>query len=348
MSIKVAINGFGRIGRAVLRIAQNRLDKDVEIVAINARADSETLAHLFKYDSCYGRFNGKVETTENSIIVNGKSIKILRENDPENLPWEKMHIDIVVESTGIFKDKEKLMKHIKAGAKKVILTAPGKDEDITIVMGVNEKELDVEKHCVISNASCTTNCLAPFAKVLDDKFGIVKGLMTTIHSYTNDQRILDKNHKDLRRARAAGESIIPTTTGAAKAVGKVLPNLKGKLNGFSVRIPTPTVSLTDLVCELSKPVTVDEINNTFKEAASGYMKGILGYSEEPLVSIDYKGDERSSIVDGLSTMVMEGNMVKVVSWYDNEWGYSCRTVDLVNYTAMEMQKQCEYKMGMVV
>ncbi len=348
MSIKIAINGFGRIGRAVLRIAEDRLDKDVEIVAVNARADSETLAHLFKYDSCYGKFNGEVETTKNSIIINGKSIKILRENDPENLPWKEMDIDIVVESTGIFNDKEKCMKHVKAGAKKVIITAPGKDEDITVVMGVNEEKLDVEKHVVISNASCTTNCLAPFAKVLDDNFGIVKGLMTTIHSYTNDQRILDKTHKDLRRARAAGESIIPTTTGAAKAVGKVLPKLKGKLNGFSVRIPTPTVSLTDLVCELSKPVTIAEVNNAFKKAALGSMKGILGYSEEPLVSIDYKGDERSSIIDGLSTMVMEGNMVKVVSWYDNEWGYSCRTVDLVNYTAMQMQKQCEYHMGMVV
>jgi glyceraldehyde 3-phosphate dehydrogenase len=348
MSIKVAINGFGRIGRAVLRIAEDRLDKDVEIVAINARADSETLAHLFKYDSCYGKFNGEIETTKNSIIVNGKSIKILRENDPENLPWKEMDIDIVVESTGIFNDKEKCMKHVKAGAKKVIITAPGKDEDITVVMGVNEEKLDIEKHVVISNASCTTNCLAPFAKVLDDNFGIVRGLMTTIHSYTNDQRILDKTHKDLRRARAAGESIIPTTTGAAKAVGKVLPNLKGKLNGFSVRIPTATVSLTDLVCELSKPVTIMQINNAFKKAASGSMKGILGYSEEPLVSVDYKGDERSSIIDGLSTMVMEGNMVKVVSWYDNEWGYSCRTVDLVNYTAMQMQKQCEYHIGMVV
>lgn len=348
MSINIAINGFGRIGRAVLRIAQERMDEDVRIVAINARSDSKTLAHLFKYDSCYGKFNGSVETTDNSMIINGKEIKILNVNDPENLPWEKLNIDIVIESTGIFKDKEKLMKHIRAGAKKVIITAPAKGEDITVVMGVNEKELDVEKHCIISNASCTTNCLAPFAKVLDDNFGIVKGLMTTIHSYTNDQRILDKTHKDLRRARAAGESIIPTTTGAAKAVEKVLPNLKGKLNGFSVRIPTPTVSLTDLVCELSKPVTVEEVNNAFKKAAAGYMEGILGYSEEPLVSIDYKGDDRSSIVDGLSTMVISENMVKVVSWYDNEWGYSTRTVDLVNYTANLMKQQSEYSEKMVV
>jgi glyceraldehyde 3-phosphate dehydrogenase len=347
MSINIAINGFGRIGRAVLRIAQERMDEDVRIVAINARADSKTLAHLFKYDSCYGRFNGTVETTDNSMIINGNEIKILNVNDPENLPWEKLNVDIVIESTGIFKDKEKLMKHVRAGAKKVIITAPAKGEDITVVMGVNEKDLDAEKHVVISNASCTTNCLAPFAKVLDDKFGIVKGLMTTIHSYTNDQRILDKTHKDLRRARSAGESIIPTTTGAAKAVEKVLPNLKGKLNGFSVRIPTPTVSLTDLVCELSKPVTVEEVNNAFKEAAAGSMEGILGYSEEPLVSIDYKGDDRSSIVDGLSTMVISENMIKVVSWYDNEWGYSTRTVDLVNYTAnlMKQQSECSVMMA---
>jgi glyceraldehyde-3-phosphate dehydrogenase, type I len=348
MSIKVAINGFGRIGRAVIRIAQERLDHNVEIVAINARADSKTLAHLFKYDSLYGRFGGNVKTTENSIIINGSEIKICNENDPENLPWKELGVDIVIESTGMFIDKEKLSKHIKAGAKKVILTAPAKDEDITIVMGVNEKALDIEKHSIISNASCTTNCLAPFAKVLDDNFGIVKGLMTTIHSYTNDQKILDKTHKDLRRARAAGESIIPTTTGAAKAVEKVLPNLKGKLNGFSVRIPTPTVSLTDLVCELSRPVTIEEVNNAFKLAAEGSMYGILGYSEEPLVSVDYKGDDRSSIVDGLSTMVISDNMVKVVAWYDNEWGYSCRIVDLVNYVSDLMQQQCENDMRVAV
>lgn len=348
MAIKVAINGFGRIGRSVLRIAQYKLGEDVEIVAINARADSKTLAHLFKYDSCYGRFNGTIDTTENSMIINGKSIKICRESDPENLPWKSLGVDIVIESTGIFKDKKNLMKHIKAGAKKVILTAPGKDEDITIVMGVNDKDLDIKKHSIISNASCTTNCLAPFAKVLDDNFGIVRGLMTTIHSYTNDQQLLDKTHKDLRRARAAGESMIPTSTGAAKAVGKVLPNLNGKLNGFSVRVPTPTVSMTDLVCELSTSVTVDEINNAFKEASEGCMKGILGYSEEPLVSMDYRGDERSSIIDGLSTMVMEGNMVKVVSWYDNEWGYSCRTVDLMNYVAAELQKVKEEDIELAV
>lgn len=337
MSVKVAINGFGRIGRSVLRISQQNLDEDIDIVAINARGDSKTLAHLFKYDSCYGTFKGEVETTEDSIIINGKSIKVFRESNPENLPWEALDIDIVVESTGVFKDKKNLMKHITAGAKKVILTAPAKDDDITIVMGVNEEKLDINKHIIISNASCTTNCLAPFAKVLDENFGIIRGLMTTIHSYTNDQQLLDKNHKDLRRARAAAESIIPTSTGAAKAISKVIPSLSGKLNGFSVRIPTPTVSLTDLVCEVSRNVTVEEVNNALKEASNGAMKGILGYSEEPLVSIDYKGDERSSIIDGLSTMVMDGKMIKVVSWYDNEWGYSCRTVDLVNYTAEQLK-----------
>ncbi|EJP6471496.1 type I glyceraldehyde-3-phosphate dehydrogenase [Clostridium sp. FAM 1755] len=338
MGIKVGLNGFGRIGRAVLRIAQEKFPEDVEIVALNARATTETLVHLFKYDSCYGRFNGEVEIISNDEMkVNGKEIKIFRENDPSNLPWKELGVDIVIESTGIFKDREKAMKHIEAGAKKVIITAPGKNEDITIVLGVNENEYNPEEHNIISNASCTTNCLAPFAKVLDDNFGIVRGLMTTVHSYTNDQRILDKTHKDLRRARAAAESIIPTTTGAAKAVAKVLPNLKGKLNGFALRVPTPTVSLTDLVCELKTKVTEEEINAAFKKAAEGEMKGVLGYSEEPLVSVDYKGDPRSSIVDGLSTMVLEDNMVKVVSWYDNEWGYSCRTVDLVNYVAKFMK-----------
>lgn len=301
MSIKVGLNGFGRIGRAVLRLAQTEFGDDIEIVALNARANTETLVHLFKYDSCYGKFNGEASVVgENVMSINGKEIKIFRCNDPEEIPWGELGVDIVVESTGIFKDREKASKHIKAGAKKVIITAPGKNEDVTIVMGVNEEDYDPANHHIISNASCTTNCLAPFAKVLDDKFGIEKGLMTTVHAYTNDQRILDKTHKDLRRARAAGESIIPTTTGAAKAVSKVLPQLEGKLNGFALRVPTPTVSLVDLVCELKKPATVEEINAAFKEASEGSMKGILGYSEEPLVSVDYKGDERSSIVDGLS------------------------------------------------
>ena len=337
MSIKVGLNGFGRIGRAVLRLAQTEFGDDIEVVALNARANTETLVHLFKYDSCYGKFNGEASVAgENVMNVNGKEIKIFRCNDPEDIPWGELGVDIVVESTGIFKDREKASKHIKAGAKKVIITAPGKNEDVTIVMGVNEEDYDPANHHIISNASCTTNCLAPFAKVLDDKFGIEKGLMTTVHAYTNDQRILDKTHKDLRRARAAGESIIPTTTGAAKAVSKVLPQLEGKLNGFALRVPTPTVSLVDLVCELKKPATVEEINAAFKEASEGYMKGILGYSEEPLVSVDYKGDERSSIVDGLSTLSMGDKMFKILSWYDNEWGYSARTVDLVKYVAKSL------------
>ena len=337
MSIKVGLNGFGRIGRAVLRLAQTEFGDDIEIVALNARANTETLVHLFKYDSCYGKFNGEASVVgENVMNVNGKEIKIFRCNDPEDIPWGELGVDIVVESTGIFKDREKASKHIKAGAKKVIITAPGKNEDVTIVMGVNEEDYDPANHHIISNASCTTNCLAPFAKVLDDKFGIEKGLMTTVHAYTNDQRILDKTHKDLRRARAAGESIIPTTTGAAKAVSKVLPQLEGKLNGFALRVPTPTVSLVDLVCELKKPATVEEINAAFKEASEGSMKGILGYSEEPLVSVDYKGDERSSIVDGLSTLSMGDKMFKILSWYDNEWGYSARTVDLVKYVAKSL------------
>lgn len=337
MSIKVGLNGFGRIGRAVLRLAQTEFGDDIEIVALNARANTETLVHLFKYDSCYGKFNGEVSVVgENVMNVNGKEIKIFRCNDPEDIPWGELGVDIVVESTGIFKDREKASKHLKAGAKKVIITAPGKNEDVTIVMGVNEEDYDPANHHIISNASCTTNCLAPFAKVLDDKFGIEKGLMTTVHAYTNDQRILDKTHKDLRRARAAGESIIPTTTGAAKAVSKVLPQLEGKLNGFALRVPTPTVSLVDLVCELKKPATVEEINAAFKEASEGSMKGILGYSEEPLVSVDYKGDERSSIVDGLSTLSMGDKMFKILSWYDNEWGYSARTVDLVKYVAKSL------------
>ena len=337
MSIKVGLNGFGRIGRAVLRLAQTEFGDDIEIVALNARANTETLVHLFKYDSCYGKFNGEASVVgENVMEVNGKEIKIFRCNDPEDIPWGELGVDIVVESTGIFKDREKASKHIKAGAKKVIITAPGKNEDVTIVMGVNEEDYDSANHHIISNASCTTNCLAPFAKVLDDKFGIEKGLMTTVHAYTNDQRILDKTHKDLRRARAAGESIIPTTTGAAKAVSKVLPQLEGKLNGFALRVPTPTVSLVDLVCELKKPATVEEINAAFKEASEGSMKGILGYSEEPLVSVDYKGDERSSIVDGLSTLSMGDKMFKILSWYDNEWGYSARTVDLVKYVAKSL------------
>lgn len=332
--IKVGINGFGRIGRNVLRIAQERLNDDIQIVAINARANAETLAHLFTYDSCYGIYKGEVEVKdEETMLIDSKEVKILRYSDPAEIPWAKLGVDIVIESTGKFRDKENASKHIAAGAKKVIITAPGKDEDVTIVMGVNEEKYDSEKHNIISNASCTTNCLAPFAKVLDEKFGIEEGLMTTIHAYTNDQQLLDKNHKDLRRARAAAESMIPTTTGAAKAVAKVLPQLEGKLNGFSVRVPTPTVSLVDLVCTLKKGATIEEVNAALKEAADGELKGILGYCDKPLVSIDFRGDSRSSIIDALSTMAIGDNMFKVVSWYDNEWGYSTRTVDLVKYVA---------------
>ena len=338
MKIKVGINGFGRIGRNVLRIVEEMPKDSFEIVAINARAEADTLAHLFKYDSCYGIFKGDVEVKdEETMVINSNEIKILRYGDPSQIPWNELGVDLVIESTGKFIKREDCMKHIEGGAKKVIISAPGKNEDKTIVMGVNENEYDENIHNIISNASCTTNCLAPFAKVLDQEFGIEEGLMTTIHAYTNDQRILDKTHKDLRRARAAGESMIPTTTGAAKAVAKVLPQLEGKLNGFAVRVPTPTVSLVDLVCVIKKDATVEEINAAFKKASENEMKGILGYSEEPLVSIDYRGDARSSIVDGLSTMAMGSRMFKVVSWYDNEWGYSSRTVDLVDFVANKMK-----------
>ncbi len=338
MKIKVGINGFGRIGRNVLRIANEKSNNDFEIVAINARADAKTLAHLFKYDSCYGIFKEDVYVkNEDTIVVNNNEIKIFRYNNPEEIPWGEIGVDIVIESTGRFTKREDAKKHLAAGAKKVIITAPGKDEDKTIVMGVNENEYDNENHNIISNASCTTNCLAPFAKVIDKEFGIEKGLMTTIHAYTNDQQILDKTHKDLRRARAAGESMIPTTTGAAKAVSKVLPQLQGKLNGLAVRVPTPTVSLVDLVCTLKKETTVEEINQILKKASQGELKGILGYSEEPLVSIDYRGDSRSSIIDGLSTMSMGDKMFKIISWYDNEWGYSSRTVDLIEFIAQRLK-----------
>lgn len=337
MKLKVAINGFGRIGRIALRIAQKNLNDNIEIVAINARANAETLQHLFTYDSCYGKFEGVVEVKNNeTLIINGKEIKILRESDPINLPWEEMGIDIVIESTGVYNDRESCMKHINAGAKKVIITAPGKNEDKTLVMGVNEKSYNPDVDNIISNASCTTNCLAPIVKVLDEKFGIEKGLMTTIHSYTNDQRILDKTHKDLRRARSAGDSIIPTTTGAAKAIAKVLPQLEGKLNGSSVRVPTSSVSMVDLVCELKTNVTKEEVNNILKEASQNELKGILGYNELPLVSVDYKKDPMSSTIDALSTMTIGDNMIKIISWYDNEFGYSSRTIDLINYIASFM------------
>ncbi len=331
MATKVGINGFGRIGRNAFRAALN--DPAIDIVAVNDLTDAKTLAHLLKYDSVHGIFNAEVKVDGNDIVVNGKKIKVFAQTDPSKLPWGAEGVEVVVESTGHFTDAEKAKAHIGAGAKKVIISAPAKNEDITIVLGVNEDKYDPAKHHIISNASCTTNCLAPFTKVLHEKFGIVSGLMTTVHSYTNDQRILDLPHSDLRRARAAACSIIPTTTGAAKAVALVLPELKGKLNGFAMRVPTPNVSITDLSVVLEKPATAEEINAALKAAAEGPLQGIMGYTEEPLVSRDFNGDARSSIVDGLSTMVVNGNMAKVVSWYDNEWGYSNRVVDLVKYMA---------------
>ncbi|HZG84327.1 type I glyceraldehyde-3-phosphate dehydrogenase [Paenibacillus sp.] len=329
--VKVGINGFGRIGRNVFRAALN--NPDVDIVAINDLTDVNTLAHLLKYDTTHGKLDATVEAGEGELIVNGKSVKVFSERDPGNLPWASVGVEIVVESTGIFTAKEKAELHLKGGAKKVIISAPATNEDITIVLGVNEDKYDPAQHTIISNASCTTNCLAPFAKVLHENFGIVKGMMTTVHSYTNDQQVLDLPHKDLRRARAAAENIIPSTTGAAKAVSLVLPELKGKLNGMAFRVTTPNVSVTDLVVEVSRNVTVEEVNGALKEAANGKLKGIMNYSEEPLVSSDYNGDPASSTIDALSTMVVEGNMVKVVSWYDNEWGYSNRVVDLASYIA---------------
>lgn len=331
MSKKIAINGFGRIGRQSLKAIIEKYPQ-IEIVAVNDLFDTPTNAHLFKYDSNYGKFKGTVETSGNDLVINGKHIKVFAEKDPKALPWGSLGVDYVIESTGVFTSKEKASAHIQAGAKKVIITAPAKEEDITIVLGVNEDKYDPEKHNVISNASCTTNCLAPVVKAIFDKIKIKKGLMTTIHSYTNDQRILDLPHKDLRRARAAALNIIPTTTGAAKAVALVIPELKGKFDGFSLRVPTPTVSIVDFVATLERDVTKEEINGILKEAANGKLKGILGFEELPLTSMDFKGDERSSIVDAALTSAM-GDMIKVVSWYDNEWGYSCRVADLVNFMA---------------
>lgn len=331
MTVKVGINGFGRIGRQVLKAMGERLSGDIQVVAINDLMDAHTNAHLLKYDSNYGIFPGTVEVKGNNLVVNGHEILVLAEKEPANLPWRELGVELVIESTGIFTTREGASKHLQAGAKKVIITAPAKGEDITIVLGVNEHKYDPAQHVLISNASCTTNCLAPVAKVILDEFGIVRGFMTTVHSYTNDQRILDLPHKDLRRARAAGLNIIPTTTGAARALSLVLPELKGKVDGIALRVPTPTVSIVDFVAETEKPVSVEAVNAALKAAAEGPMKGILGYCEEPLVSVDFKGDPRSSIVDALSTMVIGEKMVKVLSWYDNEWGYSCRVADLVGY-----------------
>jgi len=331
MALRVAINGFGRIGRMVLRAALK--DKNFEFVAINDLTDAKTLAHLFKYDSVHGIFPGKVEAGDGQLIINGKPIKILALRNPEELPWKKEKVDLVLECTGIFTSREKAELHLNAGAKKVIISAPATNEDITIVMGVNHQLYDPKKHNIISNASCTTNCLAPVAKVLQDTFGIEKGLVTTVHSYTNDQNILDLPHKDLRRARAAAMSMIPTTTGAAKAVSLVLPELKGKLDGMAIRVPTPNVSVVDLVVTLKKKADVDKVNAALKKASRGPLKGILGFEEAPLVSIDYNGNPLSSIVDAACTKVIGDNMVKVLSWYDNECGFSNRVVDLMNLIA---------------
>jgi len=322
---KIAINGFGRIGRLVLRIAMKR--DDMEVVVINSTADPEGTAHLFQYDSTHGTWQGEVSYTENSIIIDGHEIPLLSDRDPKNLKWGEYGVDVLIESTGKFKSKDDCQVHLDNGAKKVVISAPGKNVDSTIVMGVNEDVYKPE-HQVVSNASCTTNCLAPVVKVINDNYTIKHGMMTTVHSFTNDQKNLDSRHKDFRRARGCAQSIIPTTTGAAKAIGEVIPSLKGKLNGFALRVPTPNVSLVDVVFELEESVTVDEINALLKKESEGSLKGILGYSDKPLVSIDYNGDARSSIVDGLSTMVMDNTMLKIIAWYDNEWGYSCRVVDL--------------------
>lgn len=332
---KVAINGFGRIGRMVFRKAI--LEDDLNIVAINASYPAETLAHLIKYDTNHGKFDGEVIPAEDHLIVNGHKVLLLNNRNPLELPWGELDIDIVIEATGKFNSRDKAMMHVEAGAKKVILTAPGKNEDVTIVMGVNEENFDPENHVIISNASCTTNCLAPVAKVLDEQFGIENGLMTTVHAYTNDQKNIDNPHKDLRRARACAQSIIPTTTGAAKALSLVLPQLKGKLHGLALRVPTTNVSLVDLVVDLKKEVTVEEVNEAFIKASQGELKGILDFSMEPLVSVDYNTNSYSATIDGLTTMVMGDKKVKVLAWYDNEWGYSCRVVDLTKMVASKMK-----------
>jgi len=331
MAIRVGINGFGRIGRSLFRAAYK--DPEIEFVAVNDITDARTLAHLLKYDSIMGIFKEEVKWTDNSILVQGKEIRVFAEKDPASIPWKDLGVEIVVEATGKFKTKAEANKHIQAGAKRVIFSAPATDPDITIVMGVNEKAYDPQKHFVLSNASCTTNCVAPVAKVLHDAFGIEKAFMTTIHAYTNDQRILDQPHKDLRRARAAAVSQIPTTTGAAKAVGLVMPELKGKIDGIAIRIPTPNISLVNLVALLKKKVSVQEVNEAFKRAAANELKGILDYTDEELVSVDFMGNPHSAIVDGPFTRLVDENLVEVLAWYDNEWGYSCRLYDLIKYIA---------------
>lgn len=333
MTTKIGINGFGRIGRSVLRVSLN--NPDLEVVAINDLTDAKMLAHLLKYDTLHGKLEATVTHSDDMLHVDGIDIKVFSEHDPAQIPWSEYGVDIVVESTGRFNSHEDAVKHIQAGAKKVIISAPAKEADLDVVMGVNEHDYNDATHHIISNSSCTTNCLAPVIKVLNDQFGIRRGMMTTVHAYTNDQQILDFPHKDYRRARAAAENIIPTTTGAAKAVALVLPEMKGKLNGFAFRVPTANVSVIDLVVELNTNVTVDDVNHTLKQAAEGSLKGILAYSDEPLVSSDYNGDPASSIVDGLCTLVIEDNLIKVVAWYDNEWGYSNRIIDLAQYIAKQ-------------
>ncbi len=336
MAIRAAINGFGRIGRNVLRSAKQEGNNDIDFVAVNDLTSPHTLAHLLKYDSVHGRYPGTIEVSEDGLVIDGEEIKVLSERDPAALPWADLGVDIVIESTGVFRDHESASKHIEAGARKVIISAPGKNEDVTIVLGVNQDRYNPNSHHIISNASCTTNCLAPVVKVLSDEFGFRHGLMTTIHAYTTDQRILDLPHSDLRRSRAAGMSMIPTTTGAAKATGLVLPQVEGRIDGMAIRVPTSDVSLVDLVAELERDVTEEEVNNAFQAAADGAMAGVLGVSNEPLVSIDYTSDPRSSTVDALSTSVMDGRMVKVLAWYDNEWGYSSRVVDLVGFVGAQL------------
>ncbi|SMO45724.1 glyceraldehyde-3-phosphate dehydrogenase (NAD+) [Balnearium lithotrophicum] len=331
MAVRVAINGFGRIGRSFYRIVHN--DPEIEVVAINDLTDAPTLAHLLKYDSVHGKFEAEVTCDGDELVIDGRRIKVHADPNPEELPWKDLEVDVVLEATGRFRDREGAGKHLKAGAKRVVISAPGKNPDATFVMGVNHREYDPEKHRIVSNASCTTNCLAPIAKVLLENFGIVSGFLTTVHAYTMDQRLLDAPHRDLRRARAAAVSMVPTTTGAAKAVGLVIPELKGKFNGISIRVPTPDVSLVDFVCVLERETTIEEVNGALKAASENELKGILAYSEEPLVSIDYLGNPHSSIVDGLSTDVINGNLVKVIAWYDNEWGYSNRLADLIKYMA---------------
>ena len=333
MSTRIGINGFGRIGRQTLKAIMERHPDELEVVAVNDLADDETNAHLFKYDSTYGRFDGEVKAGDNEIIIDGRSVRSFSEKDPAALPWGDLGVDIVIESTGIFTDATKAKAHIDAGAKKVIISAPAKNEDITLVLGVNEGDYDSAAHHIVSNASCTTNGLALPAKVIFDSFGIERGLMTTIHSYTNDQNVLDVYHKDLRRARSAGQNIIPTSTGAAKALALVIPELKGKFDGFSLRVPTPTVSVIDFVAITERPVSAESANEALRAAADGPMKGLLGYTEEKLVSMDFKGDDRSSIIDADSTMVTGDRLVKIIAWYDNEWGYSCRVSDLAAFMA---------------